>query len=211
VDACGIDLETDRRWERAWIRLAGQYQQISAAGEAEKLRQENEELRRQLTESQHRADADLKQVRADAEARKTSAEHELEELRRQLAAAKRHAATAERRATHEQADAQMVKSQRDMAIRRATAAESFLGWERKLSDGHFVSVTLSQLGEGVTEGTVTGWLRREGDHVDVNEPLIEVSTGEGVPRFPLRYQGPYAPWLDSSWASLWLSAPCLPS
>src|SRR5215472_1392611 len=39
-----------------------------------------------------------------------------------------------------------------------------------------VSVSMPQLGESVTEGTVTRWLKREGDHVDADEPLLEVST-----------------------------------
>src|SRR4029434_3287899 len=32
------------------------------------------------------------------------------------------------------------------------------------------------LGESVTEGTVTRWLKHEGDRVEVDEPLLEVST-----------------------------------
>ena len=39
-----------------------------------------------------------------------------------------------------------------------------------------VSVSMPQLGESVTEGTVTRWLKREGEHVTVDEPLLEVST-----------------------------------
>jgi pyruvate dehydrogenase E2 component (dihydrolipoamide acetyltransferase) len=39
-----------------------------------------------------------------------------------------------------------------------------------------VSVTMPRLGESVTEGTVTRWLKQEGDHVDADEPLLEVST-----------------------------------
>ena len=38
------------------------------------------------------------------------------------------------------------------------------------------SVTMPALGESVTEGTVTRWLKAEGDHVAVDEPLLEVST-----------------------------------
>ena len=38
------------------------------------------------------------------------------------------------------------------------------------------SVNLPALGESVTEGTVTRWLKNVGDHVDVDEPLVEVST-----------------------------------
>jgi pyruvate dehydrogenase E2 component (dihydrolipoamide acetyltransferase) len=38
------------------------------------------------------------------------------------------------------------------------------------------SVTLPELGESVTEGTVTRWLKQEGDRVEVDEPLLEIST-----------------------------------
>ena len=37
-------------------------------------------------------------------------------------------------------------------------------------------VTLPALGESVTEGTVTRWLKQPGDEVAVDEPLLEVST-----------------------------------
>src|SRR3954470_1792053 len=38
------------------------------------------------------------------------------------------------------------------------------------------SVSLPALGESVTEGTVTRWLKQIGDTVAVDEPLLEVST-----------------------------------
>ena len=38
------------------------------------------------------------------------------------------------------------------------------------------SVSLPALGESVTEGTVTRWLKKVGDRVEVDEPLVEVST-----------------------------------
>ncbi len=58
VDACGIDLETDPRWAQAWDRLAVQDQQAGpAAEEVERLRLENEELRQQLAEAEHQAEA----------------------------------------------------------------------------------------------------------------------------------------------------------
>ncbi|MGO1266742.1 MAG: biotin/lipoyl-containing protein, partial [Microbacterium gubbeenense] len=38
------------------------------------------------------------------------------------------------------------------------------------------SVVLPALGESVTEGTVTRWLKQVGDTVEVDEPLLEVST-----------------------------------
>ncbi len=37
-------------------------------------------------------------------------------------------------------------------------------------------VTLPALGESVTEGTISRWLKAVGDTVEVDEPLLEVST-----------------------------------
>ncbi|MGH1562602.1 2-oxoglutarate dehydrogenase, E2 component, dihydrolipoamide succinyltransferase [Mumia sp. DW29H23] len=42
--------------------------------------------------------------------------------------------------------------------------------------GDATPVTLPELGESVTEGTVTRWLKQVGDEVAVDEPLLEVST-----------------------------------
>ena len=39
-----------------------------------------------------------------------------------------------------------------------------------------VSVTMPRLGESVTEGTVTRWLKAEGERIEADEPLLEVST-----------------------------------
>ena len=38
------------------------------------------------------------------------------------------------------------------------------------------SVTMPALGESVTEGTVTRWLKKEGDQIAIDAPLLEVST-----------------------------------
>ena len=42
--------------------------------------------------------------------------------------------------------------------------------------GEGQKVQMPALGESVTEGTVTRWLKAEGDEVEVDEPLLEVST-----------------------------------
>jgi pyruvate dehydrogenase E2 component (dihydrolipoyllysine-residue acetyltransferase) len=44
------------------------------------------------------------------------------------------------------------------------------------STGSGTEVTMPELGESVTEGTVTRWLKQVGDQVAVDEPLLEVST-----------------------------------
>src|SRR5438094_2632047 len=38
------------------------------------------------------------------------------------------------------------------------------------------SVTMPQLGETVVEGTITKWLKKEGDRIERDEPLFEIST-----------------------------------
>ncbi|MFT4148498.1 MAG: 2-oxo acid dehydrogenase subunit E2, partial [Micrococcaceae bacterium] len=44
------------------------------------------------------------------------------------------------------------------------------------SDSTVTEVTLPELGESVTEGTVTRWLVSEGDTVEVDQPIVEIST-----------------------------------
>lgn len=39
-----------------------------------------------------------------------------------------------------------------------------------------MDITMPQLGETVTEGTITRWIKAVGEHVDADEPLFEVST-----------------------------------
>ncbi|WP_304506213.1 biotin/lipoyl-containing protein, partial [Dietzia sp. DQ12-76] len=46
----------------------------------------------------------------------------------------------------------------------------------KGSGGKGTEVTMPELGESVTEGTITNWLKAVGDTVEVDEPLLEVST-----------------------------------
>jgi 2-oxoglutarate dehydrogenase E2 component (dihydrolipoamide succinyltransferase) len=42
--------------------------------------------------------------------------------------------------------------------------------------GETVTVRMPELGESIAEGTITRWLKHEGDRVEVDEPLFEVST-----------------------------------
>ncbi len=45
-------------------------------------------------------------------------------------------------------------------------------------DGETVVVPMPELSDEITEATITRWLKQEGDRVDVDEPLFEVSAGE---------------------------------
>ncbi|MDR7234530.1 2-oxoglutarate dehydrogenase, E2 component, dihydrolipoamide succinyltransferase [Agrococcus sp. BE272] len=60
--------------------------------------------------------------------------------------------------------------QAEEAPQQAPAAEA------KPSAGGGTDITLPALGESVTEGTITRWLKAVGDEVAVDEPIVEVST-----------------------------------
>ena len=51
------------------------------------------------------------------------------------------------------------------------------------------SVDMPALGESVTEGTVTNWLKQEGDTVEADEPLLEVSTDKVDTEIPAPASG----------------------
>ena len=50
-------------------------------------------------------------------------------------------------------------------------------------------VVLPALGESVTEGTVTRWLKKVGDQVAIDEPLVEVSTDKVDTEIPSPFAG----------------------
>ena len=50
-------------------------------------------------------------------------------------------------------------------------------------------VVMPQLGESVTEGTVTRWLKQVGDTVAADEPLLEVSTDKVDTEIPAPASG----------------------
>ena len=43
-----------------------------------------------------------------------------------------------------------------------------------------IDVLLPQWGMGMSEGAIVQWLKKVGDRVEVDEPLLEVSTDRGV-------------------------------
>src|SRR5688500_13653825 len=52
-----------------------------------------------------------------------------------------------------------------------------------------VQITMPQMGESVTEGTVLGWLKQIGDHVEADEPLVEISTDKVDAEVPAPLSG----------------------
>jgi pyruvate dehydrogenase E2 component (dihydrolipoamide acetyltransferase) len=55
--------------------------------------------------------------------------------------------------------------------------------------GDATSVKMPELGESVTEGTVTRWLKKVGDKVEADEPLLEVSTDKVDTEIPSPVSG----------------------
>ncbi len=70
----------------------------------------------------------------------------------------------------------------------APAAQGGSG-EGGSGDSSGETVTMPALGESVTEGTVTRWLKAEGDTVEVDEPLLEVSTDKVDTEIPSPFAG----------------------
>src|SRR6266498_2805952 len=58
----------------------------------------------------------------------------------------------------------------------AAEASADDGGEAHDGGGETVTVRMPELGESITEGTITRWLKQEGDRVQADEPLFEVST-----------------------------------
>jgi len=51
------------------------------------------------------------------------------------------------------------------------------------------SLTMPNVGESVTEGTVTRWLKREGDRVERDEPVVEIETEKVEVEVPSPFEG----------------------
>ncbi|HEV8043751.1 MAG TPA: dihydrolipoamide acetyltransferase family protein, partial [Rubrobacter sp.] len=63
-------------------------------------------------------------------------------------------------------------------------------------------VTMPQLGESVTEGTITRWLKAEGDEVAMDEPLAEVDTDKVNAELPSPVAGTIQKFLVSEGATV---------
>src|SRR5215212_22641 len=66
----------------------------------------------------------------------------------------------------------MVLTSRKLALAEKGATVEWRMATRATS----VQITMPQMGESVTEGTILGWLKQVGDRVEADEPLVEVST-----------------------------------
>src|SRR5437763_7546950 len=58
-----------------------------------------------------------------------------------------------------------------------------------MAAGTTVQITLPQMGESVTEGTILEWLKQEGETVEANEGIVEVSTDKVDAEIPAPASG----------------------
>jgi 2-oxoglutarate dehydrogenase E2 component (dihydrolipoamide succinyltransferase) len=86
------------------------------------------------------------------------------------------APAAEAPAQEEQAEEAPAAPAEEASAPAAPAQEAPAAEAPAAAGGEGHDVTLPALGESVTEGTVTRWLKAVGDTVEVDEPLLEVST-----------------------------------
>ncbi|AQQ15675.1 Dihydrolipoyllysine-residue acetyltransferase component of pyruvate dehydrogenase complex [Corynebacterium glaucum] len=68
-------------------------------------------------------------------------------------------------------------------------SESKSSSKNKKGSGESTTVEMPELGESVTEGTITTWLKSVGDMVEVDEPLLEVSTDKVDTEIPSPVEG----------------------
>ena len=76
----------------------------------------------------------------------------------------------------EEAEPEPEPAAEEEAEEEAPAAEAAPAKPAASGGGDATSITMPELGESVTEGTVTRWLKKVGDEVAVDEALVEVST-----------------------------------
>ncbi|GAB3757114.1 hypothetical protein GCM10027591_06450 [Zhihengliuella somnathii] len=86
------------------------------------------------------------------------------------------AAPAEEPAAEDAAGEEAASEEAPAAEEEAAPQEEAAPKEEASASGDATEITLPALGESVTEGTVTRWLKEVGDEVAVDEPLLEVST-----------------------------------
>src|ERR1700687_6250998 len=70
-----------------------------------------------------------------------------------------------------------------------------------------IEVTMPQMGESVVEGTVTKWLVKQGDRVEEDQPLCEISTDKVDTEIPSPGAGVIAKLIAAEGETLPVGAP----
>jgi pyruvate dehydrogenase E2 component (dihydrolipoamide acetyltransferase) len=133
----------------------------------------------QQPESQERESADEQQADGESEETESADEQQADgESEETESGDDRQSGQADEPAQMPDGDPQTDEGARDQPpSEQAPAAKADTGSSGSgSSGGDSTEVTLPALGESVTEGTVTSWLKSVGDEVAVDEPLLEVST-----------------------------------
>jgi pyruvate dehydrogenase E2 component (dihydrolipoamide acetyltransferase) len=117
------------------------------------------------------------QAEADQEQEEAGGEQEAEEAA-QPDEGSEEAGTEEEREAAAEADGGGEAKAEEAEAKEAEAKEEPAERPRAgaSGDGKTTTVTMPELGESITEGTITRWLKQEGDQVEADEPLFEVST-----------------------------------
>src|SRR6478609_7660203 len=96
---------------------------------------------------------------------------------------------AEEQAPAEEPAAEVEPQEQSTESQEEPAAEAAAPAAESTSGGASENVVLPALGESVTEGTVTRWLKAVGDEVAVDEPLLEISTDKVDTEIPSPFAG----------------------
>ena len=86
-------------------------------------------------------------------------------------------------------EAEAEEPAEEKAEAKAEPKEEKKAEPKKKSSGAGTKVEMPELGESVTEGTITTWLKEVGDEVEVDEPLLEVSTDKVDTEIPSPVEG----------------------
>src|SRR5512140_804343 len=78
---------------------------------------------------------------------------------------------------------------RSSACRRARRSRRrCASWRRTRSAG-MTTLNMPDVGESVTEGTVTRWIKHEGDAVQLDDPVVEIETEKVTVEVPSPFEG----------------------
>ena len=69
------------------------------------------------------------------------------------------------------------------------------------------TLTMPEVGETVTEGTIERWLKKPGDHVDKYEPIVEINTDKVDVEIPSPVTGTVTELLVEEGAVVEVGAP----
>ncbi|REE97700.1 biotin/lipoyl-containing protein [Thermomonospora umbrina] len=181
--ACGVEPDALEGWRRAWDRVAATERARPTADDAERHRVREETLAgareqaaRIVAEAEAKAATLLDQARAEAA---TLLEHGREEVATLLDHAREEVAAFRERHRAEAA-ALLERTRIEAAAMREQArreAAAMRGHETPSTPASHGPLTLAMpaLAEHSPEGVVTRWLKRDGDRVEADEPLVEVS------------------------------------